>query len=100
GQDGAVHLFSLGEASPGVRADRLRIFQGRVPWVLSVAFSPDGRIIASGSGAWERPDLPGELLLWDARSGRRIATLRGHRGDINSLAFSPAGGLLASGSND
>jgi WD40 repeat protein/subtilase family serine protease len=61
--------------------------------VNSVAFSPDGSLIASGS--W---DLT--IKLWRVSDGALVRTLTGHMGDVNSVAFSPDGSLLASGSWD
>ena len=61
--------------------------------VTSVAFSPDGRTLASGSN--DRT-----IKLWDVQKQREIATLTGHSYPVNSVAFSPDGRTLASGSND
>ena len=61
--------------------------------VLSVAFSPDGVTLASGS-------MDGTLILWDARTGKLLDTLNGHTGSVKSVAFSPDGGTLTSGSGD
>jgi WD40 repeat protein len=60
----------------------------------SVAVSPDGRIVATGISS-----LP--VLLWDARTHRLLATLRGHSRYVSGVAFSPDSRLLAScGSDD
>jgi WD40 repeat protein len=55
-----------------------------------VAFSPDGRHLASG-------DLDGEVKIWDARTGDQRHTFRAHDGAIMALAFSPDGKCLATG---
>jgi WD40 repeat protein len=61
--------------------------------VLSVAFSPDGQALASGS--WHST-----VKLWDVASRTEIATLAGHEFSANSVAFSPNGQVLISGSDD
>ena len=61
--------------------------------VFSVAFSPDGRLIASGSSAKT-------VRLWDVQKQKEIATFKGHAGGVYSVAFSPDGRSLASGSSD
>jgi WD40 repeat protein len=63
-----------------------------------LAFSPDGRRIAgcSGSGSIS----PGEVRVWDAATGQRLLTLRGHSNHVNAVAYSPDGTRLATASND
>jgi hypothetical protein len=62
--------------------------------VSSVAFSPDGSRIVSGSWDWT-------LRLWDAKTSQPIGEpLRGHEYTVSSVAFSPDGGRIVSGSLD
>ncbi|RME04655.1 MAG: hypothetical protein D6805_02290 [Planctomycetota bacterium] len=66
---------------------------GHSSWVGSVAFSPDGKLLASASA-------DNTIKLWEVASRRSIATLTGHRNWVRSVAFSPDGKLLASASDD
>ncbi|WP_414624789.1 AAA-like domain-containing protein, partial [Calothrix sp. CCY 0018] len=61
--------------------------------VLSVAFSPDGKTLASGNG-------DKTIKLWNISSGKIISTLNGHQDTVLSVAFSPDGKTLATGSVD
>jgi WD40 repeat protein len=61
-----------------------------------LAFSPDGRRLATASGIPNLPDQPGEVRIWDLVTGRETLTLSGHKARISSLAFSPDGHRLAS----
>jgi WD40 repeat protein len=61
--------------------------------VWSVAFSPDGKTLASGS-------YDNTIKLWRVSDGRLMKTLTGHGSSVLSVAFSPDGKTLASGSED
>ncbi len=71
----------------------LVIQTGHTGAVLPVAFSPDGKILASGSTDYK-------IILWNTESGRQIRTLEGHDHVVESVAFSPGGKTLASGSRN
>jgi WD40 repeat protein len=63
--------------------------------VTALAFSADGRKLASGAGFVESA-----VRLWDVASGRELARLEGHRTYVRSLLFWPDGETLASASGD
>lgn len=76
-------------------------------WVYSVAFSPDNKKIASGSGgSFVKDDKKllrvseNILQIWDAVSGALLHTLTGHEGWILSVTFSVDGKRIVTGSRD
>jgi WD40 repeat protein/serine/threonine protein kinase len=74
--------------------------RGHSDWVLGVAFSADGRLLASGSFRYGVGGFPwGEIKLWDRETHKELRTLSGlsgHLGPVTSLAFTPDGKRLAS----
>jgi WD40 repeat protein len=80
------HLWRLyhGEQS------RLR---GHTEVVTTVAFSPDDRLLASGS-------TDRTVKLWDVTTGKMVGSLAGHTASVTAVAFSPDGKLLASAGAD
>jgi WD40 repeat protein/tRNA A-37 threonylcarbamoyl transferase component Bud32 len=71
----------------------LLTLEGHTDQVWSVAFSPDGQRLASGS-------REGSVKVWDATTGQVLHTLPGHTDVVHAVAFSPGGRQLASGGWD
>jgi WD40 repeat protein len=70
-----------------------QVLTGHSGPVYAVAFSPDGRWLASGGA-------DNVVKLWEVASGAEVRSFRGHTDYVSSLAFSPDGRWLASGSKD
>ena len=87
----AVLVFS----NPAMADEKLEIYiqMGHSFVITSVAFSPDGRYIASGSA-------DKTIKLWEVSTSREIRTLLGHTSGVSSVAFSPDGRYIISGSWD
>ena len=69
----------------------LDFLTGPMAGVNSIDFSPDDKMIVSGS-------KDGTVRLWDTTTGKHLKTLREHLWDVNSVCFSPDGKMIASGS--
>ncbi|MEI6899700.1 MAG: TIR domain-containing protein, partial [Bacteroidota bacterium] len=70
-----------------------REIKGHTKWVRSLAVSPNGEWIASGS--WDNT-----IKIWDIESGECRTTLVGHSNYVDSVAITPDGSRIFSGSND
>ncbi|MDC0708830.1 AAA family ATPase [Stigmatella sp. ncwal1] len=90
---GGLLAFSLQRDAPPAVTPEVFPLLGHSDSVLSVAWSPDGRTLASGS-------FDNTLKLWAPSSGSLLRTLSGHSDSVLSVAWSPDGRTLASGSND
>ena len=94
--DQALHPSAAMDDStqqPQVPSRLIRTLTGHTGFVVGVAFSPDGTLLATAS-------LDGTARLWEVASGVPIRTLTGHTHYVHEVAFSPDGTLLATASAD
>jgi WD40 repeat protein len=71
----------------------MNILYDHAETVRCLAFSPDGKMLASGCDG-------GKVDLWDVAKGDLLCSIQAHRGRIWALGFSSDGRLLASAGND
>ncbi|KAL6810020.1 hypothetical protein J3E69DRAFT_179767 [Trichoderma sp. SZMC 28015] len=76
-----------------MKSTYLQTFESHKKPVLSVVFSPNNQLLASGSS-------DDTIKVWDITSGACLQTLEGHKNSINSVIFCPNGHRLTSGSSD
>jgi WD40 repeat protein/serine/threonine protein kinase len=103
GYDGRVLVWNLEETRPVDIERRLdREPEAPVPFttlaghrgpVRTIAFSPDGKSVASGG-------QDNMIVLSDVASGKELRQLRGHASHVNSVAYSPDGAWVLSGGRD
>jgi WD40 repeat protein len=90
--DGTARLWEVdsGRLLAGLECFPVPKGSGRMDCVAALAFSPDGRTVATGG--YDR-----DLRLWDVATGRLRAALRGHDFGLTAVAYSPDGRTIATG---
>jgi mono/diheme cytochrome c family protein len=99
--DGAMLFAAAGDAGIGGLAYQWRVadgelirrFEGHTDALYSLALSPDGGILATGS-------YDQKIKFWNTADGAEVRTLKGHIGGVFGLSFRPDGKVLASASAD
>ncbi len=72
--------------------------KGHTAPIWRLAFSPDGKILASS--CWNATSWDTTIRMWNVTDGTPLHTITKHRNRVEALAFSPDGKMLASASND
>ncbi|HYV38762.1 MAG TPA: WD40 repeat domain-containing protein [Gemmataceae bacterium] len=85
--DGSIVFWSVATGEP------IHHTGGHLESVTSIVFSPNGKILASGS-------VDTTVRLWEPAKSTELACLRGHKAGVTAVAFAPNGELLASSSYD
>jgi eukaryotic-like serine/threonine-protein kinase len=87
------------ELLDGTTGARRKVLQGptKTGLVYALAFAPDGKILAAGSGLLHKE---GKVRLWDPATGKELHTFGGFAAHVAGLAFSPDGKLLAATGRD
>ena len=80
--------------------DLRQTLKGHTARVWTLAYSPDGKKMASASGDYGNPKVVGEIILWDLAKGTADSTFKGHEGGIFGVALSPDGKTLVSCGGD
>ncbi len=86
-------VVTLSGCGHRITATLVHSLHGHEGEVLSVAFSPDSSLLASG-------DATGMIKLWRVDNGSEVNTIKGHEGEVLFVGFSSDGTLIISGGSD
>lgn len=91
----ALILVSYAPAAdePASPAGTIAVLKGHTDLVYAIAFSPDGKQLATGS-------FDKSVRLWDAATGKELKSFNGHQNYVLGVAFSPDGQTIASSAED
>jgi WD40 repeat protein/beta-lactamase regulating signal transducer with metallopeptidase domain len=92
--DPEVRLWEVGEKDGQLTFKEKAKLTGHKGHVLACAFSPDGKLLATGGGVY---GTYGETMVWDVATGKPLATLHGHSRWVEGLTFSKDGKTLITG---
>lgn len=96
--DGSAYLWDLRNRA------QAQVYAGHSNWAWAADISPDGSLVASGSGPLSLPASPDDLdasaRVWDAASGEEIIAFSGHSNTVDSVRFTLDGNYLLSASWD
>src|SRR3954452_508528 len=91
--DSMLHRLAISLAATVAQMPPAAELKGHTALVYSIAFSPDGKLLATAS-------FDNTVKLWDFAAGKEVRTLTGHTGAVYCVVFSPDGQTLASSSLD
>ncbi|MFM7151148.1 MAG: WD40 repeat domain-containing protein, partial [Gemmataceae bacterium] len=74
--------------------------EGHVEPIFSVAYSPDGKRILTGTGDMFNPNNPSLVRVWDATTGLEMLSLKGFNDNVLCVTFSPDGRRILAGGGD
>ena len=101
-QDQTIRLWEIAsdvptgqshQQQPELVVQPLRTLEGHTSWIRCIVFSPDGKLLASGSS-------DGSVKLWRVNTGECLQTFQAHSSLVLAVAFSPDGQTLATGGGD
>lgn len=88
-----VTIFTENQVFPASLTVEPVFSSGHAGKVMSVCFSPDGRLLASGG-------MDNTVKIWDLRTGLELKTINGHSNQVTDVAFTPDGTHLITRAND